>query len=151
MTGLARRWLPLAAGLAAVSGMACEDGAHRDIHRDLHVITTRDDELAAAAQRRLIARGVTALPQIEIALHTAGPPARLRLVDVLGAVGHPEGAAILRQLALHDGDAPVRTRAEALMRAWAVEASARGAAARAACDLLERKRAAGHGPLVRAQ
>jgi HEAT repeat protein len=62
-----------------------------------------------------VAFGTRAIPQIETALHSASPAARLRLVSVLVAMNDPEVIPILRHFARRDTSPEVRAACEAAL------------------------------------
>ena len=64
-----------------------------------------------------------ALPQIEIALHTASPAGKVNLVRAIEAIGDPEGVAILRHFAVYDPDPAVRPACEAVLEKWQAKAA----------------------------
>jgi hypothetical protein len=121
---------------------ACEDRSYRDIGAEINVLTTRTDALVPPAMKRLAAYKKRALPQIEIALHTASPAGKVNLVRAIEAVGDREGVAILRHLAVYDPDTAVRTTCEEILETW----QAREALAR-----IKELRAKGEGPVVLGQ
>jgi hypothetical protein len=144
-----RRLAPAVALLLAGAAIGCEDVAHRDIGDEINILVRRDDQLVEPATARLAAYGREAIPQIEIALHTAAPPGRLHLVAALERIGDDEAAPVLRHVAVYDVRPEVRQAAEALLARWASAAPERRAArARAARADVARKRAAGEGPLL---
>ena len=125
--------------LLALAAAACEDRSYRDIGAEINVLTTRTDALVPPAMRRLAGYRRRALPQIEIALHTASPAGKVNLVRAIEAVGDPEGVSILRHFAVYDPDPAVRTTCEEVLGKWqAQEALAR----------IRELRAKGEGPVV---
>jgi HEAT repeat protein len=135
---------PLQYGLVAVFLTAalltgCEDRSYRDIGAEINVLTSRTDALVPPAIRRLATYKRRALPQIEIALHTASPAGKVNLVRAIQAVGDPEGVAILRHFAVYDPDPAVRTTCEEVLEKWQ---------AKAALDRIRELRAKGEGPVV---
>jgi hypothetical protein len=103
----------LTAGLLLLTA-ACEDRSYRDIGADLRVVTSRDDAFVPGAMARLVGRGRRAIPQIETALHTASPAAKLRLLQVLERIADPEAAPLLRHCARWEEAPEVRARCTAL-------------------------------------
>jgi HEAT repeat protein len=125
----------LAAGLLA----GCEDRSYRDIGAEINVLTTRTDALVPPAIRRLSAYKRRALPQIEIALHTASPAGKVNLVRAIEAIDDREGVAILRHFAVYDPEPSVRTTCEEVLKKWQ---------ATAALARIQELRAKGEGPVV---
>lgn len=129
----------------------CEGDVHKDIHGQIYVLVTRQDTWADKAARALQAQGLRALPQIETALHSARPEGRVRLVEVLAHIEHPDSAQLLRHVTLHDVDPRVRTLGERTLEAFA-RASNQPQLAREATQALAwvaQERKQGDTPLVR--
>jgi HEAT repeat protein len=118
---------------------ACEDTAYRDVGAEIKLLTTRTDALVAPAIQRLAKYRKRAVPQIEIALHTASTAGKVNLVHALEAIREPESVAILRHFAVYDPDAEVRSACEELLRKWK---------AAAALARVQELRAKGEGPVV---
>ncbi len=129
--------------------MACDDRSARDIHADVHVVSTREDGLATAAMERLAARGSVALVHIETGMHTAPDSARLRLVALMGRIGDANAIPILRHFAVFDVNAEVRAACDDTLERWSTAPGPRGERASEAIALARQKRADGHGPIVR--
>lgn len=140
--------LALAAAAGAAAGAGCEDRSYRDIGAQINLITQRSDHLVPPAIERLVSFGPGALPQIEIALHTASPTGKTNLVRAIDAIAHPEGAAILRHFAIYDPAPAVRTACEETLVRWSGAQDGRAAAARAALARIKERRAAGEGPVI---
>ena len=105
---------------------ACEDNSYRDIGAEIKLLTTRTDALVPPAIQRLAGYKRRAIPQIEIALHTASAAGKVNLVHALEAVGDREAVAILRHFAVYDPDPEVRAACEEVLGRWgATEALAR--------------------------
>jgi HEAT repeat protein len=105
---------------------ACEDTSYRDIGAEIKLLTTRTDALVPPAIQRLAGYRRRAIPQIEIALHTASAAGKVNLVHALEAVGDREAVAILRHFAVYDPDPEVRVACEEVLGRWgAAEALAR--------------------------
>ncbi len=136
-------------GSLALPISGCDDRSARDIHADVHVVSTREDGLATAAMERLAARGSAALVHIETGMHTAPDSARLRLVSLMGRIGDANAIPILRHFAVFDVNAEVRTACDDTLARWAKESGPRGVRSREAIALARQKRAEGHGPIVR--
>ena len=137
--------------LAMIS--SCEDGSHRDIQDELNLLTRRNDALVPPAIVRLSKYGRMAIPQIEVAMHTAAPTGRLHLVEALDRIGDGEAIPVLRHFGVYDVRAEVREACTSLLDRWSAESKgstneSRMARARAAVREIERKRAAGEAPLV---
>jgi hypothetical protein len=136
---------------SALTGAACDDVSHQDIGDEINILVRRDDQLVPPATERLAGYKRRAIPQIEVALHTAAPVGRLHLVAALDRVGDDEAVPILRHVAVYDMTPEVRDAAEAVLARWAAapEADAgRATRARAAQTEIARRRAAGEGPLL---
>jgi hypothetical protein len=134
---------------------ACEDASHRDIQDEINILTRRNDALVSPATDRLARYGRLAIPQIEVAMHTAAPMGRMHLVEALDRIGDGEAIPVLRHFSLYDVRPEVREACAALLSRWAgapatAPPPARGRAERARLALAEvaRKRAAGEGPLI---
>ncbi len=135
----------IALALAIALGGACDDGSYRDIGGDIKVLTTRSDALVPRAIERLREHGRRALPQIEVALHTASDNGRRNLVAALGAIADSEAIPILRHLAVYDLDADVRQESEALLTKW--RSGPHAFAASAALERITERRARGEVPV----
>jgi hypothetical protein len=142
------RCLTLAA--AALALAACEDASYRDIGAEITVLADRTDALVPLATRRLTAFGRRAIPQIEIALHTASPSGKANLLRALDAIADPESAAILRHFAVYDSRPAVRTACEDILTRWSRRPDLAPAANRALARIAE-KRAHGEAPVVRGE
>jgi hypothetical protein len=143
----------LLALLGAVSASACEDGSYRDIGAEISVLTQRTDALVPPARHRLAAFGRRAIPQIEIALHTASVAGKVNLLGALDEIADPEAAAILAHFGLYDAEPPVRAACEEILAGWSRRGDRAGLAAAAGRALarIADKRARGEGPVVRAE
>lgn len=138
----------VALAIALLAGTAaCEDRSYRDVGAEISVLTKRTDALVGPATDRLVAFGSAALPQLEIATHTASVRGKLNLLRALDRIAHPGSAAILRQMAVYDPAVEVRAACEQILRRWAGEART-AAAAKAALRRIEEKRGRGEGPVV---
>lgn len=142
----------LAAGLLLVTSLwlgACDDSAHHDIGDEINILTRRNDALVQPAIERLAGYGRKAIAQIETALHTAAPSGRLYLLAALEKIDDAEAVPVLRHVAVYDVSGEVRENAERILAAWAAGAREPGRTrATAARALIDRKRAAGEGPLL---
>jgi hypothetical protein len=127
----------------------CDDRSARDIHADVHVISTREDGLATAAMERLAERGGAALVHIETGMHTAPDSARLRLVSLMRRIGDANAIPILRHFAVFDVNAEVRSACDDTLEHWSKASGPHAVLAREAIALAKQKRAEGHGPIVR--
>jgi hypothetical protein len=136
--------------LAVVLLGACEDASYRDIGAEIGVLTDRTDALVPVATRRLTAFGRRAIPQIEIALHTASPAGKANLLRALDAIADPESAAILRHFAVYDPRPEIRTTCEEILTRWSRQPALAAAATRALAGIAA-KRAHGEGPVVRGE
>jgi hypothetical protein len=134
---------PLALILALAA--ACEDTSYRDIGAEITVLTERTDALVPLARRRLVAFRRRAIPQIEIALHTASPSGKANLLATLDEIADPEAAPILAHLALYDPEPPVRAACEEILTRWSRRPDLAAAATRALSRIAD-KRARGEGP-----
>lgn len=141
--------LAVSSGLAAAAGsVACENHSYREIGAEIGVITKRSDALVNPAIDRLRNYGRQAIPQIEIALHTASEGGRGRLVSALRAIGDGEAIPILRHFAVYDVSAAVRGACEGVLTEWATAGDDRARSARATEALAQVKawRTQGEGP-----
>ena len=140
--------------VAALAEAGCDDTSHRDMQDEINILTRRNDALVGPATQRLARYGRAAIPQLEIAVHTAAPTGRLHLIDAFAAIGDDEAVPVLRHFAVYDVRDDVRRSCEELLQRWASaedsSASSRRRAerARAAQSEIARLRAAGEGPLV---
>ncbi len=138
----------------ALAAGGCDDDSHRNLQDEINILTRRNDALVGPATQRLARYGREAIPQIEIAVHTAAPTGRLHLVDALAAIGDDEAVPVLRHFAVYDVRSDVRRACEDLLQRWATDASTSSSArhragrARAAQAEIARLRAAGEGPLI---
>jgi hypothetical protein len=141
------RALPRFAGLAlAVALAACDDQSYKEIGGEIAVLTQRTDGLVATATQRLRGHGRHAIPQIEIALHTASDSGRRNLIAALRAIGDPEAIPILRHFAVYDLSPPLQSACETVLQGWTGGDSPRAQAARLALARIAALRAAGEGP-----
>jgi hypothetical protein len=134
--------------LALLLIAACEDTSYRDIGAEINVLTQRTDALVPPAIARLARWKRQAVPQIEIALHTASPAGKVNLVHALEAVGEPESAAILAHFAVYDPDPEVRTACDELLARWTQAPATLGLSARTAQARVAEKRGHGEAPVV---
>jgi len=125
--------------LALFLVVGCEDTSYRDIGSEIKLLTTRTDALVVPAIQRLAKYRKRAVPQIEIALHTASTAGKVNLVHALEAIREPESVAILRHFAVYDPDVEVRGACEELLQRWK---------AAAALARVQELRAKGEGPVV---
>jgi hypothetical protein len=134
----------------ALGAAACDDNSHRDLQDEINILTRRNDALVGPATQRLARYGRAAIPQIEIAVHTAAPTGRLHLIDAFAAIGDDEAVPVLRHFAVYDVREDVRRACEDLLQRWAADTSSahRAERARLAQAEITRLRAAGEGPLV---
>jgi len=100
-----------------------------------------------AAMARLTAFGRRALPQIEIALHTAPEAGRARLFQVLATIGDEEAVPILRHFAVYDGSPALAETCASVLRTWSAGPGRRADRARQALEWVADSRAHGEGPL----
>jgi hypothetical protein len=136
----------LAALFGCLLAGACEDGSYRAIGSDVRLLSQDTSVAEEPALARLTAQGRRAIPQIEIALHTAPDRGRLRLFAALERIGDGEVVPILRHFAVYDASAEVRARCEQVLRDWGTRDDARGARARIALQRMREKRDRGEGP-----
>jgi hypothetical protein len=121
--------------------------AHREIQVEINALVRSDDEARLAlARKRLRARGLSALPQIETSMHAAPERGRLALVGTLEALADAEVISILRHLAVYDASAQVRGESERILKSWAGGTTALGEPARAALRRVAELRASGPTP-----
>lgn len=148
------RLAALLACFAAAMGAGCDDDSHRNLQDEINILTRRNDALVGPATQRLARFGREAIPQIEIAVHTAAPTGRLHLIDAFAAIGDEEAVPVLRHFAVYDVRADVRRACEELLQRWAGDPGTspslrrRAERARAAQSEVARLRAAGEGPLI---
>jgi hypothetical protein len=136
----------LALGLA-LGGGACDDQSYRDIGAEIGLLTARSDSLVPPAIERLARYGRRALPQIEIALHTASDSGRANLLATLARIGDAEAVPIFRHFAVYDLSADIRGQCERALGEWAAAAPGpRAEAARAALSRIAELRAHGAAP-----
>jgi hypothetical protein len=138
----------LAALLTLALAAACEDTSYRDIGAAINVLTTRTDALVPPAITRLARFRRRALPQIEIALHTASPAGKTNLVHALEAIADAEAVPILRHFAIYDPDPEVRAAGGALLGRWSQQPAPLGPAAANALARITEARAHGEAPVV---
>jgi hypothetical protein len=138
----------LALALALLLAAACEDTSYRDIGAEIRILTDRTDALVMPALQRLAKYHRRAVPQIEIALHTASASGKVNLIHALDAIAEPESAAVLRHFAVYDPDVEVRGACEEVLTGWARRPGAVGAAAGRALAQVGAQRAAGEAPVV---
>ena len=145
------RWVPAVVCVAALAEAGCQGDIHKDIHGNIHVVVNRTDSFVPKAAHELQRYGLRALPQIETALHSAKPDARLRLVQVLLGIPQADTAALLRHLALFDADERVRDLSEHTIAVWGAKDPALPltTASRSALAWLRQSRAKGLGPTIR--
>jgi HEAT repeat protein len=118
---------------------ACEDTSYRDIGAEIKLLTTRTDALVVPATQRLARYKRRAVPQIEIALHTASPAGKVNLIHALETIADPESVAILRHFAVYDPDDAVRAACDEVLEKWH---------ASAALARIKELRSRGEGPVV---
>jgi hypothetical protein len=127
---------------------ACEDTSYREIGAQIRVLSERTDGLVPPALERLARFRRRALPQIEIALHTASATGKRNLIEALGKIADPESAAILRHFAIYDPAPEVRAACDELLDRWTRAGGTLAKAAKAARAKVSARRAAGEGPVV---
>jgi HEAT repeat protein len=145
--GLKHLALALALGVSASSGsIGCDDQSYRDIGSEIGLLTTRNDSFVAPAVERLAVYGRRAIPQIEIALHTASDSGRRNLIVALERIGDPEAVPIFRHFAVYDLSPEIRGACETVLGKWAAPASPHAALAQAALGRIGELRAHGAAP-----
>ena len=125
---------------------ACDDQSYKDIGSEIGLLTARSDSLVPPAIERLARYGRRALPQIEIALHTASDSGRRNLVATLARIGDPEAVPIFRHFAVYDLSPDIRGECERVLGEWAQVPGVRAEAARAALSRIAELRAHGAAP-----
>jgi hypothetical protein len=140
---------PLALAALTLLGAGCEDTSYRDIGAEVKVLVRDSNASEDAARARLAAFGRKALPQIEIALHTAPERGRARLLEVLQAIGDEEAIPILRHFAVYDDSPALAETCATVLRGWVAGSDRRGERARQALEWVAASRARGEGPLRR--
>ena len=142
--GLKRLALVLVLGTTGTS--ACDDQSYRDIGAEIGLLTTRTDSFVAPATERLAGYGRRAIPQIEIALHTASDSGRRNLISALDRIGDPEAVPIFRHFAVYDLSPEIRGACETILGKWATPASPNAEIAQAALGRIAELRAHGAAP-----
>jgi HEAT repeat protein len=135
--------LPIVLGAAAA---ACDDQSYRDIGAEIGLLTTRSDALVPPAIERLSHYRRRAIPQIEIALHTASDSGRRNLIGTLARIGDPEAVPILRHFAVYDLSPEIRAACETVLTEWARPPAPQAVIAQAALTRIAELRAAGEAP-----
>lgn len=146
MRGLVVLGATAAFAVTALAG--CEDRTYREIGAEIRVLGERTDSLVGPATQRLARFRRRALPQIEIALHTASPSGKVNLIGALAAIGDAEAVPILRHFAVYDPAPEVRAACEELLATWARGAAPPGPPAAAAQAWVKARRQSGEGPVV---
>jgi hypothetical protein len=136
----------LALALAVGLGGSCDDQSYRDIGAEIGLLTTRTDSFVAPAIERLGAYGRRAIPQIEIALHTASDSGRSNLIATLARIGDVEAVPIFRHFAVYDLSPEIRTACEAVLHKWSTAGAPHAPAAQAALARIAELRAHGAAP-----
>jgi hypothetical protein len=137
----------IAVPAALLLALACEDGSYRAIGAEIRLLSGEGSVPEEPAIARLSAFGQRAIPQIEIALHTAADRGRLRLVGTLDRIGDAEAVPILRHFAVYDPSVEVRQACEGVLQRWSTQSDGRRQRALSALQAIGEKRARGEGPL----
>jgi len=147
--GLAPVLPAVAVGLAPLllAAGGCEDTSYQAIGAQVKVLVRDTNAAEEEATARLTAFGRKAVPQIEIALHTAPERGRARLFQVLEAIGDEETVPILRHFAVYDLSPALQETCASVLRGWSARPDRRGDRARQALEYVARSRARGEGPL----
>ena len=127
---------------------ACEDDSYRSIGGEIGILNTRTDALVQISIDRLRGHGRHAIPQIEIALHTASDPGRRNLITALHEIGDAEAIPILRHFAVYDVSPDIRTTCETILASWSGTDTPRAQAAKTALSRIAELRAQGEGPMA---
>ena len=144
--GLTTGGRPLATLVLGAALLACDDQSYRDIGAEIGLLTTRSDALVPAAVERLAHYGRRAIPQIEIALHTASDTGRKNLVATLARIGDPEAVPIFRHFAVYDLSPEIRANCEEVLSLWAASAGTQAPVASTALKRIAELRAHGAEP-----
>jgi hypothetical protein len=139
-------WRSCVLALLLTAG-GCEDESYRAIGAEVKVLIKDANVPEEAAAARLQAFGRKAIPQIEIALHTAPERGRGRLFKVLEAIGHEETVPILRHFAVYDDSPALQETCASVLARWGAVPDRRGERARQALDFVAASRSRGEGPL----
>lgn len=86
------------------------------IGRELEILIGEPGPAVKEAERRLLARGSSAIAILETGLYQADPIGRVRIAKLLAAIGDPEVIPILQHMASRDEDALVREQANLVLR-----------------------------------
>jgi len=132
--------------LACLAGAACEDRIHREIAAEIHLLLEPKTAILTGTQSRLTAFGIKAIPQIEVALHTASVRGRQDLIAALVEIGDAEAIPILRHFAVYDENAAVRDACRQALSDWKAGSGQRAEAASKALDRIATLDARGIGP-----
>jgi hypothetical protein len=110
------------------------------LRRSVQLAASEEGELADKAAATLSARGKDALPEIEMALHTAPPAGRRNLVVALRRTQAAEAVPLLGHLAAFDEDPAVRLEARWTLKLWSAAGGPREKAAREALRKVDEAR-----------
>jgi hypothetical protein len=116
--------MALALCLAGCTPTACNE-EEQVTNREVEILVGEPGPAVKEAQRRLLARGRSAIAILETGLYHADPIGRIRIVGVLEELGGSEAVSVLQHIARRDEDELVREQAsEALDKLSAGSAKA---------------------------
>ncbi len=107
--------LLLCLGLSSCTPAACNE-EESVVGKEVEILIGEAGPGVREAERRLLARGHSALAILETGLYQADAIGRGRIVRVLGELHDAEAVPVLRQIAEHDEDASVREQALAVLK-----------------------------------
>lgn len=94
------------------------------VGREVEILIGEPGPAVKEAERRLLARGTSAIAILETGLYQADPIGRVRIAKLLAAIGGPEAWPVLQHMARRDDDPLVREQAaNALKQAQAASKS----------------------------
>ncbi len=85
------------------------------MHREVEVLIAEAGSAAKEAERRLLARGVSAIAILETGLYQADAMGRVRIVKTLAKLESEEATPVLKHIAAHDDDELVRETARSAL------------------------------------
>jgi len=93
--------------LSACTPTACSE-EEQQVHREVEILIGEPGPAAKEAERRLLARGASAIAILETGLYQADPMGRIRIVKTLAKLHLDEAVPVLRHIAERDEDPLVR-------------------------------------------
>ncbi len=85
------------------------------MHREVEVLIGEAGPAAKEAQRRLLARGLSAIAILETGLYQADAMGRVRIVKTLAKLKSEEVIPVLKHIAMYDDDELVRETARSAL------------------------------------